>query len=76
MHFKKRTEVRPAPSSHSITMGKLIHFSYFFFSSSAWMLDEKEEARRNDREKIEELEKTLFELRGETVQEGMSIITR
>jgi len=40
------------------------------------MLDEKEEARRNDREKIEELEKTLFELRGETVQEGMSIITR
>jgi len=60
-----RTEVRPASFSHSITMGKLIHFSYFLFSFSAGMLEEKEEARQKDREKIQELEQTLFELRGD-----------
>jgi len=65
MRFKKRTEVRPASSSHSITMGNLIHVSYFRFSFSAGMLEEKEEARQKDREKIQELEQTLFELRGD-----------
>jgi hypothetical protein len=46
-------------------MGKSIHFSYFLFSFSAGMPEEKEEARLKDREKIQELEQTLFELRGE-----------
>ncbi len=63
MHFKKRTEVRPASSSHSITMGKLIHLPYFLFFFSAGMLEEKEEAMQKDGERIQELEQTLFEHR-------------
>jgi hypothetical protein len=46
-------------------MGKLIHFSYFLFSFGAGMPEGKVEARQKDREKIQELEQTLFELRGE-----------
>jgi hypothetical protein len=65
MHFKKHTEVCPASSSHSITIGKLIHLSYFLFFFSAGMLEEKEEAMQKDRERIQELEQTLFELHGD-----------
>jgi hypothetical protein len=39
--------------------GKIDTFSYFVFSYSAGMLEEKEETRQKDREKIQELEQTL-----------------
>ena len=65
MRFKKRTEVRTTSSSHSITMGKLIHLSYFLVSFGAGMPEGKEEARQKDREKIQELEQAFFELRGD-----------
>jgi hypothetical protein len=43
-------------------MGKPIHFPTF---SLPFDLEEKEKATQKDREKIEELEQTLFELRDE-----------
>ena len=75
MRFRKRTEVRPASSSRSITMGKLIHFSYFLFSFSAGMLEEKEEARRKDRERSKSSSGLSLSSAVTSVQEGMSIIT-
>jgi mitotic spindle assembly checkpoint protein MAD1 len=58
MQFKKHAEAR-----HVVfTMGKLIHSPTF---SLPLALEEKKEAMQKDGDKIEELEQTLSELRGE-----------